>query len=397
MLVKITTILVAALVFVLIVDPGDLLFHMKVPLFASILVFWIGDKIISKRGIKFDKDISIFIPLLLLIPVLGFISGLVQSQIDDMEAALGFVKSFIIIILLYVVIDLTIPIDKYLIRFSIIIPLIIFPSYFILVYNPGLFQTLGVFLVDVKNVAVFSLRDFYGYKVIMLFYRTSPLLVFPLTYFFDRALRFGRSFDYLLFGVYFATLILSGTRANIVIAVLLPLVMFFFFLLRRRKFIFLSAISFLVVYFAVVFLSNISNEKGDESSDIKSKHYNSIIKVIKAEPSILIWGQGLGSKYFSTGTNSEIVQSELTYLELIRVFGILLTLLFLFILIYPLVVLQKSGGLKVRYAIYAYLGYLFIVGTNPLLISSTGMIVIIVVYTLSYNTKKQIIVNKNLN
>ena len=189
-----------------------------------------------------------------------------------------------------------------------------------------------------------------------------------------------------MFGVYFTTLILSGTRANILISVLLPVSMFLFYLLRTKRFVWLTVMTIVIAVSGITFLNSISKEGGDESSDIKSGHYNSIINVIKSEPTILIWGQGLGSKYFSTGVNDMTVQSELTYLELVRVLGIPITILFLFILIYPIIVLFKNHDLKnISYAIYAYFGYLFIVGTNPLLVSSTGMIVVVVMYALAYS------------
>jgi hypothetical protein len=122
----------------------------------------------------------------------------------------------------------------------------------------------------------------------------------------------------------------------------------------------------------------------EESSEIKSGHFNSFIQNTADNPQYLLWGQGLGSKYYSKGVGVFTTQTELTYFDLVRFFGVPLAILFMICIVYPLIyiIINKKITERNRYCIVAFLTYLFISGTNPLLISSTGMLILVVMYSL---------------
>ena len=179
------------------------------------------------------------------------------------------------------------------------------------------------------------------------------------------------------------SLILSGTRANI-LSVLIILVYYIFKYLQLKKSLILSSVFSLVIFFSLLsFLFTLNFEKSDESTSIKSGHFTSFIRLIESNPEYLIWGQGLGSKYYSSGFNSMTSQTELTYLEFIRYFGIPNTIIFMMFVLFPVFYLIKKKLVCSRnsYSIIAYFLYLFISGTNPLLISSTGVFVVLVMYS----------------
>jgi len=372
---------ICVLVFVLIVDPGDLIFHLKVPLFIAILLIWAALK--CKNLVRIDRDILAISLGFILIPLLGIISAVIQDNLSDQVAAVGFFKSFIIITLLVVIIDMKIALDKYLIRFCILIPLIIIPIYICISIDPNSILTVYHYL-NAKDVAKFSSRDFYGYKVIMLYYRTSPLLVFPLAYYCNAFFNGNkRVFNFVMAGLFLFTLILSGTRANMLSGVVVVTYLLFNHLMMKRNKTPL-VIAFTVVGIAIlVFFQTLSFEKADQSSAIKSGHFDSYILLFIDHPQYLIWGEGLGSTFYTSGNRTFVSQTELTYLDVVRWFGIPLALAMFFLLLYPVIYLslnKKVGDSK--YLIAAYFGYLFIAGTNPLLMSSTGMLAIITMYSL---------------
>ena len=85
--------------------------------------------------------------------------------------------------------------------------------------------------------------------------------------------------------------------------------------------------------------------------------------------------------FYSSGFLRVTNLTEWTYLELIRYFGIL-ALVIIYIFYRPLVNLWKNFQNNLSYTLFwAYLAYLLIAGTNPLLLSSTGMVVLLIVYS----------------
>ena len=94
-----------------------------------------------------------------------------------------------------------------------------------------------------------------------------------------------------------------------------------------------------------------------------------------------LFGSGIGSGFYSSGRDQIVYTTELTYLEIIRLYGIVVVSSMIIILIYPLKKLMNTG--KNEWLFISYLAYLFVGGTNPLIIGSTGALVIILTYRLS--------------
>lgn len=366
----------------LILDPTDKIFHLKTPLFVLIVLVWLLSK--GKIKIRYNIDSLTMIYGLLLISMFGIIAAHFQNYIIDYEFSAGFVKSLSILFLLIVIIDLDIEIDTYLNRFTILIPFIIIPVYFFSFYNPHFFGITYDYLVTEKEVAMFSLRNFYGYEVIMIYYKTSPLLVFPLSFFCSK-LKSTKNFTltFILITILFIALIMSGTRANIISAFVV-VVYYAYLYIRSKRNAIISIIGTLSFIFAsVLFFFSLSFDSQEESSEVKSGHFTSFITNFENNPEFLIWGQGLGSVYYSTGSSAFKAQTELTYFDLVRYFGIPLAILFLLFIVYPFIFLIKNKMIndRNRYIVISFITYLFIAGTNPLLISSTGMLILIVMYS----------------
>eukprot|EP01133_Synstelium_polycarpum_P004769 gene4769-5556_t len=349
------------------------------------------DKVIFKSSIHFNRDISLIVLTFLSIPAIGILNAVFQGNLADWDFAAGVVKSFLIITLLFIVIDYRIPLIKYVNNTVLIVIVITISLYLTFLISAEMFRTLSIYLVDDKQAGIFALREYFGLSVIMLFYKTCPILVFPLSFFLYRyCLKRKKSDLFIAISALF-TLFLSGTRANILVALLILIYFFIDSLIRKKHYIFLFLISIVSSMMLVFFVLSFSGSGGDESSDIKSGHFQSLVDEI-SKPGIIFFGQGVGSTYYSLGLGRKILQSELTYFELIRVFGLPIAILLFFLLLYPIIYLYQNSKLRKNkaYAV-AYLGYLFIAGTNPLLISSTGMLIVVAMYSVINNEKfKQI-------
>jgi hypothetical protein len=394
MLKSVINFLFCLLVFVLIIDPGDLIFRLKVPLFASIFLIWF---LLKKFAVlKINKDILFISFIFLIIPVWGVIVAIIQDTFSDQVFALGFIKSFFIITSLVIVVDLKIPVEVYLNRLCIIIPIIIIPTYILLTINPSSFITISNYL-DVKDVAKFSNRNFYGYEVVMLYYRTSPLLVFPLAYYCSRFFYQNKKFINIVLVILFLfTLILSGTRANMLSGAFIVIYFLFDFLVKKRNKLPFLITCVIMIFVMVSFLKTLSFSDTESSSEVKAGHMASYMMLFEQHPQYLIWGAGLGSTFYTSGLSAFTSQTELTYIDLVRWFGIPITLILFFLLLYPIIFMYSNNKIHKnnKYLIIAYIGYLFIAGTNPLLVSSTGMLAVITMYSLldkqSIGSSKQV-------
>jgi hypothetical protein len=230
----------------------------------------------------------------------------------------------------------------------------------------------------------FAQRNFYGVNLSMFYFQTSALLVFPLSYYtyyvFDRRKNRGACLFFAL--LFFFTLILSGTRANIGISVLILLAIIFYRLMGLRSKIPLLAFCFSIFMAIFLFVSTLDFSEKDSSLQTRSGHIDSYKDLFNSDPQYLLLGQGVGSMFYTSGFGKAVPQTEFTYFEFIRMLGIPLTLIVLFLLLYPVYYLIKTFSDHKRLDIViGYSGYLIIAGSNPLIISSTGMVAIMTAYS----------------
>jgi hypothetical protein len=101
--------------------------------------------------------------------------------------------------------------------------------------------------------------------------------------------------------------------------------------------------------------------------------------VLFSNPKTLIFGQGIGSYFHSSALGTETSITELTYLEFIRNFGLTIALVYYALLLYPIAKLRNPIFRESHYLILAYFCYLVICVSNPLLVSSSGMLVLAIV------------------
>jgi len=379
---------ITILIFVVILDPNNNIFYIKDFTFVFILILWLITLFYYTFEIP-GKIIIILFFIAVIMPLYSVIVGYFNGNEISLQAP--YLKSFLFFLLLPVLINLNINITKRFNRIGFIIPSIVLFLFIISYLLNDYVSTPYNFLVFEKQVAVSREYYVFGFRLFNLFYKTSPLLLFPLcfyfqNFFFSSANLLNKKryfFAILLLSVAF---LLSSTRANVIIFIFffLGYSLFYLYLKNKKAFFLISGILtivFFMFFFQRLLLTFNTNET---SNNIKSQHINDYIKLYKTSPSVLWLGQGINSCFYSTHYNNCIKTSELSYFELLRIWGIPMSLLFIFFLIYPIIHFFKnySQYFAYRYIPIAYLAYLLIAGTNPLLLSSTGMIVIVYVYSI---------------
>lgn len=238
-------------------------------------------------------------------------------------------------------------------------------------------------------------RTFGALKLTMIHFRTSPILLIPFSlYFVDfcdkRKLRY-----FMLMCLNGAAIVLSASRGLILFSFLSVYAICFFNLRekRYRHFFFLFSVLALAGLSYVLSNTNIFDSK-EESNSIKIGHIESFNDFTNENPLVLLFGKGTGSSYFSKGFGRMAWQTEVTFLDIVRYWGIFGCILFILIISIP----QKKVSSKY---ILPFLFYYINAFTNPLIFNSTGMLVIAIYILMvsdknseKYLSHKRVLTNK---
>ncbi len=383
-----------ALLFVdVMVDPNNLIFHAKYILFVLVFLVWLSGRNFGKSKIPVKLSFAVVF-IALFMPFYALSVGVINSVLHNMPVgSLVYFNSFFFFLIALVTVNDAIDLTGLFNRSSLLIVLMTLGLYVALVFNPHWFGSMYKYFVINKGVAVYALRDYGKVTMLMIFYKTSPLLVFPLSYFLYRILidSTGKApfFHYLLTILIAVTLFLSGTRANLLALFFILIFYIGFFTYRRSKswFALVAGLGLLIFLLMFPSLWDLIMNRHEASNVIKFGYLSSYADYFDGHILSLIFGQGIGGSFFAYGLQRFMNVTELTYLELIRIWGIPIAFLFGVILIWPLVMEIKAK--KLSHLFIAYLAYLFIAGTNPLLLSSTGMLVLVYVFSTTFGWKSE--------
>ncbi len=203
------------------------------------------------------------------------------------------------------------------------------------------------------------------------FFKTSPLIFYLL---FNSIQKKSIVWSVLSF----ASILLTGTRANFFVAIFL-LFVFLFFTSKERSFklFLLFAVAVAILVFGERALSFVSRAfMLKESSDaVRTSDLNSILNIFVLHPQVLFFGDGIGSSFFSSGRNEYVVNIELSYWNLLRQFGVVGFSFFVGMYLIELICSFKRRDLMLGFFI---LSFMIISYTNPFLFGSTGALVLIV-------------------
>jgi hypothetical protein len=320
--------------------------------------------------------------------ILSFIFGYIASYKFNYQFTIGVVKGFSALLLLFWI-------DKYRILNKLLLPslLICFITVFTLLvylYYPSILKEIYVFSMRHNATIMIGIRSFLNKQILMIFYKSLPLLIIPAslyTYrFFNKKISSWKDFFIMIFLL--ITLFLGGTRACMLASLVIFSINFITWLYNSKfgKLIVIPLFVLFCIAFGFLFFSLIS-EKTEESNKIKFANLDSYSDLIKKNPIVLFSGQGAGAEFYSKGREEMVVQTEWSYLELIRMFGLVGAVVIIMMFFYPLYLILKKKN-KLFYSIpffVGYLLYLIVGGTNPLLLGSTGMLALLTAYSYALN------------
>jgi hypothetical protein len=247
-----------------------------------------------------------------------------------------------------------------------------------------------MFIMDHQNGIITPERAIPGLGLGELYYSTCPVMIFPFSWSCSRLMgergghRLGAAFLCLVFG---AALLLSGARADVLAA--LAVVLFFGLKKIRRGAgwgaALLTGVLIATAVGATVVPRFVNPQQG--SNAIKLEHIHSYEEEFSTRPGVLLWGEGANSAFYTEGFQQWTTVTEVTYLELVRIFGL------------PMAALLCAGMLWIAWRLLtwgdaatglAFLAYLGIAGSNPLLLNSTGFLVIGAAYVHALRCRDEI-------
>lgn len=380
---SITNLLFSLFFLVLIIDPADRMLKVKLPLFGVVLFFSILSfrQRTSKTGIY--AVISIFC-LCLLTSLFGFF----RSHPINWEFAVSVYKGFIMMFLLLWVRELDL-ISKLKVPVLFISSIVVL-TYVAMLFFPAIEQVIYLMTWDEDSVLpmIMSRREFLGINFISAYYKTSPLCLFTAALALYQLLyqQTNRFANIIILSLTSFVLFASGTRMNMLTIFLLFVINIIYKISRYKYGKILSVFLFFgAFFFSVALLYLLLNDTGEESLNVKNTLSQAFYNAIDKDPLMLIFGHGVGATFDSLGIRGPFaVQSELTYQDMIRWFGIPSFLLVMMIYLYPLYLLyqKRKVNLPLNLSIAsAYLLYLCVAGTNPLLVNSTGMVALLITYS----------------
>lgn len=216
-----------------------------------------------------------------------------------------------------------------------------------------------------------------GYYI---FIKTTPMLLLALGYMAERK-------RYLICTMILVALVLSGTRANAALGVLVfGLSLILAEKNNTKKALIIIVVIILGFYIFIgqeMFLKYMTYSASKIGSDlVRAGTLESILDSWKKSPFSLFFGQGYTSTFYNMGRMEWNSDVELAYWNLLRRVGLGCFILMMIGYLYPIRWMIKTK--KNIVLAFAYLMYLVGAYINPLLYTSTGVTVLLFMYCVAF-------------
>lgn len=383
MLHKIGNIMFFFFFLVVMLDPTNTVLHLK-----DITFILLTGYCLVCFKVDWTKLVSIL--LLFCAVAIPFIICLISMRKYDSDAVLANFKAISPAILLLWVGEF----DLYKIaRGPVIICCILMDALFsLIIIHPELEGPIWTWSITKNEPIMMSHRDFAGIVLLVMYLKSAVSFLLILAYYiyclFSKKDRGIRKIFYLSIILFYFSF--SGTRSTMLAPIFLFIIIAY--ITNKEKPIGKNIILPLTIIGVAIFVSILiffASDTKEYSNAIKYGHISSYISLFEQHPIYLLFGMGPGTEFYSEGFNKIVLQTEWSYLELVRNFGIF-SIVIIAVFAKPLVTFWKYKSDNLTHSVFwAYTAYLLIAGTNPLLLSSTGMAVLLIAYSYSCKIKKE--------
>ncbi len=302
---------------------------------------------------------------------------LAQFNHVDMPVAVQFFLATLILPLIYFIVACDIDMDKFAVKGSYLL-VACTAIFWISLLLPDLlfFQILNQLLID-YNMSSASEREFFeGEATFTLALSTAPFLFVGFCVVGMRLISINRRMlDWFGLLLIFAAIVVSGQRALIGVTLLYMAYLWLTVMRPRYRWLVLMVLVFALIFMWTVLLADSQVFSKDEiSNQVKIGHLQSYLDDLS--PVSLLFGKGLASYYYSSGSQGIKAFTELTLIDFFRYFGIPLTLVLYASLLLPLPNLYRLRRNNYGYSVAIVL-YIVLSMTNPVMFNSYGLLVVL--------------------
>lgn len=243
-------------------------------------------------------------------------------------------------------------------------------AYFSLLYEKTNLSFIGI---DTRMIV--------GIPFFFVWYRTIPIVIPALGYFYVKRLKGQKTRKnafYII--IYTIALILSGTRADILVAFMLLFFYIAFFLMQKHRFFIAICIVLAGLYGGLMAANAFLHDKGSNSTAIKTLHQISYFNTFDSDLiRTIFFGWGYGSTFYTLGRNKFVDVTELSHWESIRRYGFISFIMIMTcIWLKPLINIFIKEKYVIRYFYIIWvLSFVFVACTNPYLLDSLGFCVLL--------------------
>lgn len=360
------------------IDPMNNIMGLKVPLF---LLYIISLSLCYKPDYK-------YLPILMslsILQVVSYCSGLLDGRVFNNNMTIQYFMFFLLFIILLwrKYIDIWGPI----VLSSVIVSIITIVGFIAMTAFPNLFEAIYAWSGTYDYVIIIAKRTFLGIEFNQIFYKSIPVVILPAAYYTNKFVyeRDNKIKNFFFVCLFLFSLFCSGNRG--LMGALFFVVFFISYnkVSKMKVFVPIMVLLFIVAIY-ILFLA--ITDTAEASADIKKGHLLSYFDYFSEKWYLLLFGSGAGSLFYTQDYGMTGI-TEMTYFELIRMYGIIGLFYIMYFFIIPLLN-YKSKAIMVynwKPLSISYIIYLLISGSNPYLISSSGFICALLMFTIISNPK----------
>lgn len=234
-----------------------------------------------------------------------------------------------------------------------------------------------------RGAALISFREYAGISLPYIYFLSSPMLIYLIGYDLERCRRSFSLWHFILLMLSIFSLGLSGTRSHMLLAAFLPALFCLSLCNLRRVFpLFVLLLGLICMVSVVDFSLLVSFFDPSETSNSMKISMLNIYSNIFDRIDYFFLGQGYNAHSWSADLRSIISieigasKTELTFVELIRVYGLVIGGIGI-LLLGLLTVNVARLGVNFRWIAVSFFVYLVNSFTNPYLFSTNGVLPII--------------------
>lgn len=394
---RVSNFLLLCLLAIVVFDPSDSLTGLKKFAFLGLLLWWLTLRIASTGVPRLSPAaIGLFLAFGVVLPGMSMLSYYLQG--GDLESYAGGLQTFVGFLSLFLLVIVSSLKVSFLEIFNEVLTAQAFATIALsafLYLNADWVTPVTLFGYD-QGFLWLNPKAYGGFEFQQIFFKTAPFMVLPVAYYSSRVFRpqIGLPLlDIALLIVCALGLFISGTRANIMFSVLIPV----YFAARRMRNSTSSQkllVGLLLVSFAAMIALNLDVigamfDTKEESNSVKLGYWDDYVNIF-SDTWVLMFGQGIGVTQYFNSLGLDLQITEVTLLELVRNFGIIIACAYIVFWCAPIVLLRRRQR-NLHWLLIGYGAYLLISVSNYFILSSTGMVLLSIVYSaaLSHRVRGQ--------